>query len=1701
MMLSLVRRSQPRASPSLARAASSLMSDVHGTTHGKKHWKNKPLFRRGGDKRFRNGQEAADMLMDEVIRRDPNQAEYVQAVQNFVDSVVPVFDRYPKYAWVMKTLMEPERVIQFRVPWIDDEGSSRVNRGFRVQFSSSLGPYMGGLRFHPETTHGIAKFLGFETIFRNALAGPYGGAHGGSDFNPMDKSESEIMRFCQSFMTELANYIGPHTDVPTSGVGVGSQEIGYMFGQYKRLRQLHPGGSEGILSGGAYHHPQVTGYGVAHFANRILETRGETLKGKRCLISGSGTVALNVAQKLLDLGAIPIGLSDNFGYLIEEQGFTLKSLAELKRIKEERNARLGGYIMSSTTAIYHPSEDNHLWETPCDYAFPCAIQNDVDADAVRLLVKNGCKGIFEGANFPCTDEAISLIKQHGLAFGPNKASNGGSFALITKNLGASTQLSDDELDKIVKEYMYKLHDRVAATADEFNAAGDLHVGANITAFMSVAAAMFRQGVVKRRSRSWQVAALKCQKALLGSDAADVVAGLIPPCASVQRDVQLPPCAPDKQSRPALRTKRRRPQRFSTAAPTHAVGLAETRSTASVLCHQISQHRHADENSAKRLLLPAFMLARWSSTVNASTSTASGTLSCDRVALGAQSPTKWVVRCASEDTAAAPSAFFNPALVQNFYVSSGAVVAASSSDLNLSSTFSEVDELKSSSITKFSLSAAPGFTPTVPVTIAPAAFAGLSALEILYLEGLSLADTDLHLVLPASIQQISIVNCGLTNISFDFTDGVDSALSLIDLRHNVLDAFPPSLYSLPSTVSTIDLRDNDKLSLSTEITAHKKQLATWIDDAVLQADDVVIATLDASSQDERGSIVGSTSFGSAQTEAKSDSLLPTSSSGSDTSVKSTHDSGDMEEISITIVAVVVPAVLAIGVTLAFVVRKRRRMQDRDTDGVLDLPHPFGKSGRDRSETSGIFTIADSELSRSRMSSGEIDHHDAKDRDSCIAIAVTPTDAFGESGHQQESSTSANVGYVNLASPQDSQLNFSVANTRRQAPFREGGDSTHSLELLSTHSTASATPAQTRLAARKALRSALEALVTTPSGDGPATLTVNANRYVFGPGVKVEDTPLAFFIDCRVAVNSTEDASSEPAPPVTLVLKIFIEDDADLAGRESYALSCLQHDELSRVFAPRLYDTALEYELVLGKNKDDSEAMALNCCVLVLETPSCTTLCAHMVASRESLVQQISRVVSALRALHARGLVHGALHANSLVACSPDARLKFWGLEHASRAGHKVPCPDPDLLETWQAECVAPELAALALEEKHSSRASPSLDVWSLGVMILKMHVSGRQLEEFNGCTAPHDVFDRLVTSDLDSELSSTCYFERSIAKFVPSIDMKDLLRQCLQRNPTSRPSVDSISKHKMFQTKEREVSRPTTVRSAVVSRMLSAIIEEKDTRASSEPEREANGKDQLPDKMTEKELEVVTIDGEDTDPEPLPPSLWLFLPPVELEIDLTQRASLYSVDQWVSKLKRLQQQRGEELQFPLVFMCESCEANAAVPCSIAATNKSGATVTTSLLSLVMPLVRETMLFLEARAILSNGLSVGETSGLTGPQQWEELRTFYQALERMELATLNPVNEVELAPMEQQLKTRDPSKAQQVLDVLTALIFSKEKREYVRNLLDALVSDETLSSSRVERSSWAALRRCDLVLESSSTSGRTRWLCSHHAPQES
>ncbi|OWZ15487.1 Serine/threonine protein kinase [Phytophthora megakarya] len=730
----------------------------------------------------------------------------------------------------------------------------------------------------------------------------------------------------------------------------------------------------------------------------------------------------------------------------------------------------------------------------------------------------------------------------------------------------------------------------------------------------------------------------------------------------------------------------------------------------------------------------------------------------------------------------------------------------------------------------------------------------------------------------------------------------------------------------------------------------------------------------------------------------------------------------------------------------------------------------------------------------MSIGDSNYHE--DRDSCVILAGSPTG--GESTQQPDTATSFSAGYVHLESPLDSHYRFVPANKRRQISRREERDSSRSLELLGTRSTASTTPAQTRRASRKTLRLALETLMKTkPNHKGvnaPGVL-INTHQYSFSSDTQIEETPLAFFIDCRVSTSAEE--SSMTAPPSKLVLKIFIEDDADLAGRESYALSCLQHDDSTRAFAPRVHDVALEYELVSKVSKDGVK-LSLNCCILVLEMPSCTTLRTQATTSREPTLQQISRVANAVQALHSRGLIHGALHTESLVACSPDARVKFWGLENTSRAGHTVPSPDADVLKAFQAEFVAPELASVALAESLSIRASPSLDVWSLGVMILKLYASDRPLEEFKGCFTTREAFERVSSSAPDEQPSNTCFFEQSIVQFfVLDTDMKDLLRRCFNYDPNSRPSIDTIVNHSLFQNKEREVCRPMTVKGAIVSRMLSAIIEEKDLRASDEPERETSGTEQLPEKIEDNSAGPVTTD--EFVPEPLPPSLWLFLPPMELEIDLTQRASFFSVEQWISRLKHLKQQRGGELRFPLVFMCETCESHSSVQCSVPTTSKYGSTVTESLLCLVMPLVRETMLFLEARAILSNGLNVGEVCGLVGPHQWEELQSFYCALERMELATLNPVNEMELAPLQKQLKTRDPAEAQQLLDNLTQLVFSEEKREYVRNLLNALENDEAFAT-RVERSSWAALRRCDITGQSLSPLSQTRWLCIHHAPQE-
>ncbi|RLN87107.1 hypothetical protein BBJ28_00005726 [Nothophytophthora sp. Chile5] len=1077
------------------------------------------------------------------------------------------------------------------------------------------------------------------------------------------------------------------------------------------------------------------------------------------------------------------------------------------------------------------------------------------------------------------------------------------------------------------------------------------------------------------------------------------------------------------------------------------------------------------------LLSVVALLLWSGPSSATATAAPGTLSCKRVALGAQSGAKWTVRCATnEATAAATSASFDPTLVRSFYVNSEPYVSALASDLELSSTFSQLDALVSTTIATFSLSAASGFAPELPVTVASTAFAELSALQVLNLQSIPVAGEGLQLVLPTSIQTIG--------------------------------------------VSNIDLRGNSRIDLSTETVAHKKQLATWLDAKVLLVDDATITT-DSSHQEERSAIVGTTkatdnTSADVTTQAPSTTSSASSTTDEGSSNTATLNRGDdnSDAILMGVLSISVPAVLAIAIVFVFVVRNRRRMREtkRHSDDILDLPPPFSKLARDRSEA---FTDVESELSRSGISSRQ--HTETTGNNNhCIAIAITPTQAGETSSQdQEETSTPADAGYINLTSPESAMKTITSSNPRANSGHcsNKSASEVHRLPSRSGSTKLSTS----RLTARQELRAALHTLLEcndSRSNGASTLLTVNNQQYSFSPSATVEETPLAFFVACRRVRHNddSEDATATSPTPSRLVLKLFVEQDADLAGRESYALSCLHHDEATRVFAPRLFDEALEYELKLQPT-DGNGAATVNCSVLVMELPSCTTLL-HVVrgqvnVSEEfSVIHQFARIVAAVRALHTRSLVHGALHTGSLVACPPDAQIKFWGLEHASRAGHTVPCPDVELLKLWQAECIAPELASLALEGKLSTRASPALDIWSLGVMLLKLYASRRGLDEFQGCATPREVLERASTSVADGRSLNGCRFEKSITLYVPHEGVKDLLRQCLQREPSLRLSLDAVLQHKVFRAYERELVQRDVMTASAVARQLSAIFEEEDTSIAREPEREASSKEELPRKVQSQDATVLvdTEEVENSDdiaPEPLPPTLWLFLPPPELELDLNQRASFYSMAQWVTRLTHFQQQ-GEELRFPLLFLCENSSARlqgsaTAVPCSPSVSAKHSVSVPASLLPLVMPLVRETMLFLEARAILSSGLSVGEASGLAGPQQWEELRTFYRALESMELATVNPVNELMLTPLEELLRTRESTQAQQVLDELKCLVFSEEKRQHVRSLLDALASHEEPETRLEERmqSGWAALRRCEVTRDSATSLSPTRWLCSHHS----
>eukprot|EP00980_Cylindrotheca_fusiformis_P017183 scaffold5289_cov107-Cylindrotheca_fusiformis.AAC.10 len=462
-------------------------SGVHQTMKTSKTWRNKPLFRRQGDVRFKTGMEAANLLVREALRRDSHEQEYIDTLKATLHCLSPIFDRNPKYAFVAKTLIEPERFLQFRVAWVDDMGVNRLNRGWRVQYSSALGPYSGSLHFGNDLTHSVVRALGFDQVFSNALTGfPHGSAVGGADFNPMDKSESELMRFCQSYMTELAKYIGPDQDIPWMGTGVGKEEVGYLFGQYKRIIGKMP--ANFLESSQIENAP---GFGIAHFGECILQDKGDSLKGKRCLIIGAGKVARSAAEKIIQYGGIPITFSDASGHVYEPDGITEGKLATINHIKNDRGALLGRYIMSSTTAQFNQPED--LLDIPCDVVIPCGSRNELDEDAVNRLADNGCKLVLEGGAGCVATGARKILKNRGVLYGPHTMTLSGPaivHSLLYPN-GGGGGANDDDL----KAEVARIYQEVKGTASEFNCRGDLFAGANIAGFLRIANKMVQHGAV------------------------------------------------------------------------------------------------------------------------------------------------------------------------------------------------------------------------------------------------------------------------------------------------------------------------------------------------------------------------------------------------------------------------------------------------------------------------------------------------------------------------------------------------------------------------------------------------------------------------------------------------------------------------------------------------------------------------------------------------------------------------------------------------------------------------------------------------------------------------------------------------------------------------------------------------------------------------------------------------------------------------------------------------------------------------------------------------------------------------------------------------------------------------------------------------------------------------------------------------------
>ena len=440
-------------------------------------------------------------FLDEVRRKTGGQPEFHQAVGEVFHSLQPVLDRYPKYRdnAILERLVVPDRIIIFRVGWIDDQGSYQVNRGYRVQFNNAIGPYKGGLRFHPSVYLGMLKFLGFEQIFKNALTTlPMGGAKGGSDFDPKGKSDNEVMRFCQSFMIELVRHIGPDTDVPAGDIGVGGREIGYLFGQYKRLANEFTGTmtGKGFGWGGSLIRPEATGYGMTYFAQDMLATRGDGLEGKVCTVSGSGNVAQYGVERLTQLGAKVITLSDSNGTIVDNDGIDAEKLAFVMDLKNVRRGRISEYVKEYKGAKY--LEGQRPWNVPCDCAFPCATQNEVSVDDAKALVANGCKLVAEGANMPTEPEAVDVFLENKILYGPGKAANAGGVAVSGLEMAQNSQhlnWTREEVDDRLRKIMHSIHETARCTAEEYGAPDNYVLGANIAGFVKVANAMIAQGIV------------------------------------------------------------------------------------------------------------------------------------------------------------------------------------------------------------------------------------------------------------------------------------------------------------------------------------------------------------------------------------------------------------------------------------------------------------------------------------------------------------------------------------------------------------------------------------------------------------------------------------------------------------------------------------------------------------------------------------------------------------------------------------------------------------------------------------------------------------------------------------------------------------------------------------------------------------------------------------------------------------------------------------------------------------------------------------------------------------------------------------------------------------------------------------------------------------------------------------------------------